>query len=175
MSTERPDDGLVDGEIDRTPSPRSAIGAVVLAAIATAMLALASIDGAAVAFVGAIVISGGVWFGRLRVVHAGSLLSVGGIVTAGVAGASPEPLLVAAVCVVLAWDLAETAIELGDRVGRDASTARFEAVHAATILAVGIGAAAVGYGLYAATAGGQPTTAVVLLLFGAVIVVSAFR
>ncbi|WP_138006944.1 DUF7519 family protein [Halalkalirubrum salinum] len=175
MSTERPDDELVDGEIDRTPSPRSAIGAVVLAAIATAMLALVSIEGAALAFTGAIVLSVGVRFGRLRIVHAGSLLSVGGLVTAGVTGATPEPLLVAAVCAVLAWDLAETAIELGDRVGGDASTARFESVHAAMILAVGIASAAVGYGLYAATAGGQPTTAVVLLLFGAVIVVSAFR
>ncbi len=175
VSEARAADEQPSGEIDRTPTPRSAIGAVAFAAIASAMLALASIDGAVLAFAGTIVLAVGVWLARLRIVSAGSLLLVGGIVAAGVTGATAEPLLVAAVCVVLAWDLAETAIELGDRIGRDASTARFEAVHAATSLAVGVGSAAVGYGLYVATAGGQSTTAVVLLLFGAVIVISAFR
>lgn len=173
--TDREGDRRGDPEIDRSPARHSSAASVTVGLLGTAALSLGSIEGAGVALLGTLLLGGGLWIGRRRLVTIGAIVAGTGIVVAGVLGGPPEPLLVSAFCIVLAWDLAETAIDLGRTVGRTAPTRRFEAVHAAGSLAVGTVTIAVGYGTYLAVGGGQPVTALVLLLFGAVLLVSTLR
>jgi len=99
-------------------------------------------------------------------------LFVGGIV-AGVRGAPVVPVLVGVTCSVLAGDVGASAISIGRQLGRDADTTRLEAVHVTASVAVGVGTAGVGYGLYRAGTGEQPIAALVFLLLAAVLLVEA--
>lgn len=169
------EESLPDPEIDRSPAYHSSVASIALALVGATSLSLGSIEGGAAALVGALVLGGGLWIGRRRIVTLGALIVGLGIAVAGVLGAGPEPLLLAGFSTVLAWDLGETAIDLGETVGRDAPTLRLEAVHAAGSVSAGALTIVVGYGTFLAVGGGQPVTALVLLLFGAVVIVSALR
>ncbi|WP_449289598.1 DUF7519 family protein [Natronobacterium lacisalsi] len=83
--------------------------------------------------------------------------------------AAVEPTLVGAVATVLAWDRAQAAIDLGEQLGREARTLRLEAVGLASSLVVGLASATVGYAIYVVGSGGQPVSALVLLLLAAVL------
>ncbi|MBX0295736.1 DUF7519 family protein [Haloarcula nitratireducens] len=85
---------------------------------------------------------GPVWAGRERaLVSVGSgLLLISVIASAGVYGTDTTGLLVAGVGTVLAWDLAERAVNLGEQVGREAETRTVELTHAGATAAVGGGA-----------------------------------
>jgi hypothetical protein len=93
-------------------------------------------------------------------------VAAGGIV-AGVRGAPVLPVLVGVAFAVLSWDAGGTAVSLGEQLGRDAETARLEAVHLAGSAAVATITGAVGYGVYLTATGGRPVVALVLLLFAA--------
>lgn len=83
--------------------------------------------------------------GRERLVFsAGTGLVLLGVVASGaVYESGTATLLAAGVCVILAWDLAEQAVNLGEQVGREAGTVRAELVHGGATAAVG-GVAVVG-------------------------------
>jgi hypothetical protein len=98
-------------------------------------------------------------------------LAAGGIV-AGARGAPVGPTLAGVTFAVLAWDAGGTAVSLGDQLGRDAETARLEAVHLAGSAAVAAVTAAVGYGVYRAATGGRPVAALLLLLLAAVLLLA---
>lgn len=110
-----------------------------------------------------------------RVVTWGGGLLLLGTLVAGVRGASVESLLVALLASVLAYDVAEHGIGIGEQLGREAETGRLVGVHAAATLAVGVVGAGFGYGVYTAAGGGQPVTALVLLLLSGVALVAALR
>lgn len=98
-----------------------------------------------------------------------------GVAVAAGSGGGAEPLLIAAVALVVGWDVADHGLSIGRHVGREARTRRNIAVHAGSAVLVGALSAVVVYGTYVAAAGGQPVAALALLLFGAVVLASAFR
>jgi len=104
---------------------------------------------------------------------AGSLFAA--VVLAGLLGVAPIYLLAAALLVVVAWNVGHNGFSLADEVGRGASTARVELVHAVSsvvVLAVG---ASTGYGVYLTVVGGQPVLALAALLVGAVALLVALQ
>lgn len=97
------------------------------------------------------------------------------LVAGGATGAPAAPLVGGAVLTTSAWDVADHGIGLGRHVGREARTSRNELVHAAGSLAVTGSAGAIAFGGYLVAAGGQPTTALVFLLLGGVLLLTALR
>ncbi|MFD1597695.1 DUF7519 family protein [Halobellus rarus] len=138
-------------------------------------LALTSIEALAVGIAGLALLAVGLFAPVRRLVTIAGGCFLLALLVAGIRGGGAEPLLVAALGAVLAWDVGEFATGVGEQLGRDADTARLETVHAATSLLVGVVGAGVVYGVYLAAGGGQPTSAVVLLLFGAVVLVAVLR
>jgi hypothetical protein len=174
--TDRSTDADEEVGIDRRPDRFGMLLAAGAAGVATVALVLAGIPtGAGIAAVGGAVLLAGGLAGRRGVLDWGALVMFGGVLLAGVGGGFPGPLLVALVGTVVAWDAAEHAISVGEQLGRDARTRRVVVVHVAESSLVGAGGAAVGYGVYRLAGGGQPASALVALLLGAVVITWALR
>lgn len=77
---------------------------------------------------------------RLLVGAGTGLVFLSVVVSGAVVGSSVTELLAAGVATVLAWDLAEQAVNLGEQVGSAAQTRRVEAVHGVATLGVGVAA-----------------------------------
>ncbi|MEY7848173.1 hypothetical protein AB7C87_03110 [Natrarchaeobius sp. A-rgal3] len=172
-ATPRLEDGAGDGSLEsdgitRRPTVVASAVALVAVALAVAIVVPSSPTGAGISLVGGLALAWGlvgpVPGGRRWLVDAGSLAAFAGVVLSGLEGALVEPTLVATVCVVVAWDLAGSAIDLGDQLGREADTRRLEGVHAVSSVLVGVATMAVGYGTFVSAADGQPVAAVALLL-----------
>lgn len=162
-------------EITRRPALFSTSLAVLAAMCSVVSVALGSLTGLALAGPGLLVVGVGLLTGGRRTLGAGGTLLVGGVLLAGAQGAGAESLLFGLLTAVLAWDVGEHGIGVGEQLGREAETARLELVHAGASTVVGVVAAGIGYGAYIAATGGQPVTALVFLLLGAVILVSVLR
>lgn len=161
--------------VTAAPPVLSVAVSLLAAAVAVASLAVAAALALPVAGVGVLGLAAGLLGGRRRWVTGGSVGLFVAALLAGVQGAPPEPLLVALLGTVVAWDVGEHGVGLGEQLGREARSRRAVAVHAAAATAVGAAATVLGYGGYLAVSGGQPTTAVVFLLVGVVALVAALR
>ncbi|WP_200840371.1 hypothetical protein [Natrialba sp. INN-245] len=171
--TSRAEDGARERSLESdgiTRRPTVVASTVALAAVALALVivASASLTGGGVVLAGGLALAWGligpVPGSRRWLVDAGSLAAFAGVVVSGLEGALVEPTLVATVCAVVAWDLAGSAIDLGDQLGREADTRRLEGVHAVSSVLVGLATMAIGYGTFVSAADGQPVAAVALLL-----------
>lgn len=160
-------------EVDHRPARLSAGLAVGAAGLTVA--ASGTLTAAPFAVAGVLLVGLGVLWGRRAGVTLGALLAFGGVVVAGVGGAPPEALLVGTAGAVLAWDLGEHAVNVGEQLGRGASTRTGELVHAANSTIVAVGGVAAGYGLFLVGAGGQPVSALVVLLAAALAIAAALR
>jgi len=162
---------------DLTHRPSALSTSLAVLAASASLLATGLSDPAALAagVPGVACVGAGSLRGSRRLVSLGGLALTGGVIVAGLAGGGPEVLLLGALAALVAWDVAEHGIGVGDHLGRETETARIELVHAAATLLVGVLAAGVGYGVYRGVAGGQPVTAVVFLLVGVVATVAALR
>lgn len=157
-------------EITRRPTT---IASAVAAAGATVAIVAGSYEtayGLLLGAVGAALLAAGLVRGHRIAVDAGCGVLFLCVVAGGIAGASVEAALLGTIGVVLSWDLGQSAIDLGDQLGREAETRRLELAHAGSSLLVGLTAATVGYAVYTVAADGQPVAAVVLALLAAVFV-----
>lgn len=105
---------------------------------------------------------------RYLVMSGTGLLLIGVLLSGVVHGASRPFLLAGAAATVVAWDVGEQGINLGEQVGSRASTWSAELVHAgasALVGAIGIGLA---FGVYAVGFERVPLVGLLLLLAGAV-------
>jgi hypothetical protein len=160
-------------DIDRSPAVVStalAVGAGLLSLLGST---LGSVVGALPAAIGLAVLGVGLVRASRAVVTAGAGLLFVGVLLSGASGAGAEPLLIGTIGAIVAWDVGENGIGIGQQLGRAADTRRAELVHAASSLVVGAVTAGLGYGVYRGAASGQPLTALVFLLVGAVVLVSA--
>lgn len=158
--------------VERSPTGLSrglGVGAGVVAA--TVAVAYSSVGGL-VALAGLALVSGGLVAGTHRLVTAGAVGILAGVLYAGLAAAPTVALLAAVGATVVAWDVAGFAIDLGAQLGREAETARVELGHAVASVAVATTSAGVGYGVYLAAAGGQPMAALLLLLLAGLLLVA---
>ncbi|MFC4550521.1 MULTISPECIES: DUF7519 family protein [Halorussus] len=163
------------GEIDRSPAYLSAALAATAAALAAAAAGFASTVGLAVAGPGFLALAAGALRGSRRAVTLGATALLVGSAVGGLVAPSVYLVLPGVIATVLAWDLGEQAINVGEQLGREADTTRLEVMHAAGSTLVGVGAGGFGYAIYLVGAGGQPVTALVFLLLAAVVLTSALR
>jgi hypothetical protein len=162
-------------ETDARPPTAAVLVSLAAAGTAATGAAVASPAGGALLGAAAVAFLAGALRGSTRVVTWGAALGVVGIAVAGYRGAAAEPLLVAAIGLAVAWDVADHGVGLGEQVGRGARTRRNVAVHAGTSVLVGALAAGLAYGVTLAVGGGQPIAALALLLAGGIALVSALR
>lgn len=149
--------------IDRTPSRRSVAFAGGVAAMGSLPLALAGFP-VVVGLAGAAAVTAGVARGSRRVVTVGALVSLVGIFLAGAFGVPPTASLFALAGTVLAWDIGQHGIGVGQQLGRAADTRRLELVHAGTSTLVVAGTAGIGYLVFTVGVSGQSRGALALLL-----------
>ena len=161
--------------IDRSPARLSSALSVTAAALAAGTSAFTGTLALAVGAPGFLAVVIGVLRGSRRAVTLGSAALLLAALVGGLATAAPFLLLPGVIATVLAWDLGEQAINVGEQLGRGTETTQLEATHAAASTVVAVGGGALGYGVYLASSGGQPMTALVLLLLAAVVLTSALR
>jgi hypothetical protein len=142
-----------------------------VAVVATVMVPLSLVPG----LFGLLFLVFGTTRGTGSLVTLGAVSLVIAILIAGLGGAGAVPLLIATACVVLAWDAGTQAVNLGSMLGREADTSRPLVVHSAVSTAIAAIISGLGYAVYQIVRGGQPVTALVLLLFGALVLVAAYR
>ena len=162
-------------EIDRSPARLSSALAVTAAGLSAGTSALTGTVGLAVGATGFLVVALGVLRGSLRAITLGATALLIATLFGGLATGAPFLLLPGIIATVLAWDLGEQAINVGEHLGRGADTTQLEATHAAGSTVVAVGAGGLGYGVYLVSAGGRPVTALVFLLLAAVVLTSALR
>ncbi|VTT87298.1 conserved hypothetical protein [Halorubrum sp. DM2] len=162
-------------ETDARPPTVAIVASLAAAGVAATAGAVASPVGGALLGVAALAFLGGALRGSTRALTWGAAVGVIGIGVAGYRGAPRESLLVAAVGLAVAWDVADHGVALGEQVGRGARVRRNVAVHAGTSLLVGSVAAGLVYGVTLAVGGGQPVAALALLLAGGIALISALR
>lgn len=160
--------------LDRRPSRTGSALSVLAAVVVVAALTPAG-AGQLVAAVGLVGLGAGLARPSAMLLGAGATVLFAGVLVAGVLGAPPEPVLVAAAGTVVAWDVGENALALGEQLGRAARTDRAELVHAAGSAGVAAVGAALAYLAFVGVDPGQPSLALVLLLFGAVLLATALR
>ena len=158
--------------IERRPTRASSWLGIGAGVVAVASAGLYSVLGGALGLLGLAVVAGGLHTGSRRLVSIGTAGTFAGVISAGVGGAPAAVLLVGVAASVVGWDAAGTAIDLGAQLGREADTVRLEAVHAAGSTVAGTAAAGVGYAVYLTAAGGQPMTALLLLLAAGVLLLA---
>ena len=158
--------------VDRSPARLSATLALLTGLVGVVATAIAGLLGAIVAAPGLLFVFYGVTRGSRRAVTVGSFVLFVGALVGPVTGSDGPAVLVAVAAIVLAWDLGEHAINVGAQLGREADTRNGEVAHAAASTVIGAGAAALGYLLYVVASGQKPLTALVLLLFSAIVLTS---
>jgi len=159
--------------VDRRPS-RAGAGLTLAPALVAALAGgLYTSPGLLLGVAGLLGLGIGLARGSRTAVTLGGAGLFAGAVLAGVEGAPVGPVLVGAAAAVVAWDVATTAVSVGEQLGRDAETGRLETTHA--LASAGVGAVTVGlsYGVYLAGAGGRPVAALLFLLVAAVLLVAA--
>lgn len=157
-------------EATRRPTTIDGGAATGGAFLAVAAAGYGSLPGLGVAAVGTVVLALGLRYGRRPAVDAAGLVLLVGVLTGGFEGGSVEATLVGAVGCVVAWDLGQCAIDLGEQLGREADTTRLEVVHVASSALIGLVTVSVGYALYVVAADGQPAAALVFLLLAGALV-----
>ena len=159
--------------IDRSParlSGRIAAGVGVIAVVASGSYSWSAL---ACGLLGLALVGLGLVRGSRSGVTAGAVGLFVGALVAGAGGAPALAVALGVAAAVVTWDVGTNAIDVGDHLGREARTRRIEAVHAAASISVGVVTTGIGYGIYRATAAGQPLAALVLLLIAAVLLSSA--
>ena len=161
--------------VSRAPARFSGRAAVLAALVATVAIGVGAVPAAGLGALSIPVAGLALLRSSRRLLGVSVAFLLLGVLFAGLVGAPPESLLVAMVATVLVWDAGENAISVGEQLGREADTRRLEVVHLAAGTALATAVAGVGYAVYEVASGGQPAAAIVLLLLGAILLISTLR
>lgn len=162
-------------EVVRAPTRVGSAVAVLAAGLAVTALAPAGPLGVAPAIVGLAFVLVGLARGVRRTLTGGVALLLLGALLGAVAGVLAIYPLLAAALAIVAWDVGENAIGLGEQVGRAARTTHAELTHAVASALVGLGTAVGAFFLYRIARDGRPLPALVLLLIAAVVLTTILR
>lgn len=158
--------------IDRRPAGLSRGLSAFTGSFALVMSGFYSWPALIVGTMGIIILWAGLARGTNSTVTTGAFGLFLAAVIAGAQNAPISPILASVVLVVVAWDTGSNAISVGEQLGRSTNTIRIEIVHILASITVGVVTASVGYAIYWFGAGGQPATAVVFLLLGAILLIA---
>ncbi|MFP9059967.1 hypothetical protein ACLI4R_05480 [Natrialbaceae archaeon A-chndr2] len=162
-------------ELTRKPTRRNTAASITAALGTLVVIGSGSPAGGLFGLVGLGLLALGLHRGvRLGVDLGGGILFIS-VVLGGLQGLSPEASVIGAVGTLLAWDLANSAVELGEQLGRETVTGRLEAAHIVTSLAVGLLSATVGYGVFVFSGAGYSLGVVVLLILAVVFLIAGLR
>lgn len=162
-------------ELRDDPPPLSTVLAAGGGAIAIAVVAVTGGVLLVGTLLGVATILLGARRGSHRAIDVGGGIALSTVVLTGLAFPPAPLLLTAIVGVVVAWDMAGYAVDLGTQVGRDAATRSAELTHAAGSTAVGAVAAGGALALSTVAGGGQPIGVLGLQLAGAVALLWVLR
>lgn len=157
-------------ELTRKPTTLSSAITVCGALLATVVAGAGSTNGLFLGLAGVVFVAVGLYAQNHSAIDIGGGVLFVAVILGATQGGSVESTLLGAVAAVVAWDIGQSAIDLGEQLGREADTTRLEAVHAGTSTLVGLVTVTFAYALYVFAAGGQPVAAVVLLLAAAALV-----
>lgn len=160
--------------VDRRPTRPASMAALLAASVTVLVGARVGAVPTFVGAVGVLGVAGGIVSGSRTWAAGGTGALVLAGLAASVLGGSFAPTMLAAVGAIMAWDLAEFAIGLGEHVGRGARTRRVEAVRIGTSLATGAVALGVVVVLRA-IARPLPVAALLVLLVGVLLLAAAIR
>lgn len=157
------------------PARRSGAAAL-LAAVAVVLVCTGSpLPVLGVAAGGMLALAAGVVRGTRGWLAVGAVGLVAGVLLASLAGTSPPPVLAGAALALVAWDLGEHAVGLGEQVGREAATTRGEAVHVGSSLGVGAVAVGVALAVGQVSVGPLPLSAFLVGLLASIVLVVSLR
>lgn len=159
---------------ETSPAPLSAQLAAVVAVLAVLAVFGGDPIGIPPAVVGGAVLVAGVLRASRRLVAGGAAVLFLGVLGGALRG-DPLLSLLGGALAVVAWDVGEHAIGVGEQLGADSPTRRLEVTHAAASAIVGLAAVGVGYGIYTAAWSGLPETALTLFVAGALLLTWALR
>lgn len=159
--------------VDHGPARLSSAASMVTAILTVSSSGWYSTDALVVCGAGVVALATSLVLRRRVAAVFGALALVAGVLLSGVHGAPSWTLLVGVAGAIIAWDAAETALSLGRQLDARAHTARLEAVHLIGSLVAGAAAAGAGYVIYRVATGGQPVTALLLLLLAGALLVRA--
>lgn len=143
-------------------------GAAVLAGTVTTTGLLAGLAGVGLLAVG-------LALGSAGAVTAGATGAFLGVLVAGVAGGGVLAVVGGTLCALLAGDLGEQALNVGEQVGRGPPTVRGELGHAAASAAVGLATAVGAVVVYRVATGGLAASSLLALSVAAVLLTAALR
>lgn len=159
--------------VDRSPGRTSVAFAV--ASAAAVPLLLPTAVGTVVGAVGALFVAAGAMRGSRRTVGYGTITGLAAVAGAGYLGGSAVSLVAATLAAMVAWDAARYGIAIGEQLGRGAATAGIETAHTTLTATVGVLGAGIGYLSYLLVDGGEAPVALLVLLVGLVLLLSAFQ
>jgi hypothetical protein len=136
------------------PTRLSSAGALLAAVVVVLVGGTGGVVALVVATAGMLSLGGALVRGSRGWAATGTMGLFGALVVAGLTGAGSLPVLAGTAATMIAWDLSEHAIGLGEQLGRAAITHRQEGVHAA--LSLGVGVLGVGLALVVTHAGVGP-------------------
>jgi hypothetical protein len=163
--------------IEHTPPRESrliALGAGVVGVVLTAPFALLALP---FGLAGVVILAGGLYLTHSRGwLSIGTALILSGAVITGAYGAAPtELMLIGVTSTVLAWDVGQHGIGLGEQLGANTHTQRVQFVHTAVSAVVLGSISTVVYLVSLAGSGGRPAPAVAVAVLGIVVVAWLLR
>lgn len=114
------------------------------------------------------ILAGGAMLCSRRAIGLGTVILLAAVVYAAYGGPSvPRTnLLLCTLATLLAWDSGRYGIQVGDQLGRAATTLQIELAHALSSLLVGVAGIAVGYGTFLLVDTSDSVVALLSVLFG---------
>lgn len=183
---EQPEETVTVGEsepepetvaVDHAPSRFSRIVALVAAAVGVGLTAPFAALALPFAVAGLAIVAGSLFVAYSRgwlAVGAGLVL-LGSIISGGYGAVPVELLLLGVSATLLALDVGQFGIGVGEQLGRQTRTRRLEITHAAfTTIALTVANAFV-YAVYLVAGDGRPASAVALALIGAILLMWVYR
>lgn len=163
--------------VDHGTPRTSSVIAVVATAIGVALTAPFNVLAAPFGLAGVVIVAGALFLRDSRgYLSLGVGFGILGALLAGAYGAVPPALMLVAVSALLvAWDVGQHGVSIGQQLGRDTRTERLELVHAGittlVIAVIDVGAFAV----FQLAGGGRPASAAALVVIGAVVLLWTLR
>lgn len=163
--------------VDHSTPRLSALLATVAAFVGVALSAPFNVLAAPFGVGGLVIVAGSLFLRDSRgYLSLGVGLALLGTIITGAYGALPPALMLVAVSALLiAWDVGQHGLSIGQQLGRDTRTSRLELVHAGvTTLAIAV-VDIVAFAVFQFAGGGRPASAVTLVVIGAIVLIWTLR